>query len=65
MDELEEAITRVIAGPERKSRVMSENERRLVAYHESGHAVVAQLLPNIDPVHEVSIVPRAEQVGIR
>ena len=63
MDELEEAITRVIAGPERKSRVMSENERRLVAYHESGHAVVAQLLPNIDPVHEVSIVPRGRAGG--
>ncbi|QSQ08460.1 ATP-dependent zinc metalloprotease FtsH [Koleobacter methoxysyntrophicus] len=63
MLELEEAITRVIAGPEKKSRVMSERERRLVAYHEAGHAVVAQLLPNVDPVHEVSIVPRGRAGG--
>jgi cell division protease FtsH len=63
MAELEEAITRVIAGPEKKSRVMSEKERRLVAYHEAGHAVVAQLLPNVDPVHEVSIVPRGRAGG--
>lgn len=63
MEELEEAITRVIAGPEKKSRIMSEKERRLVAYHESGHAVVAQLLPNVDPVHEVSIVPRGRAGG--
>lgn len=60
MPELEEAITRVIAGPEKKSRVMTERERRLVAYHEAGHAVVAQLLPTVDPVHEVSIVLEAE-----
>lgn len=63
MLELEEAITRVVAGPEKKSRVMSEKERRLVAYHEAGHAVVAQLLPNVDPVHEVSIVPRGRAGG--
>lgn len=63
MDELEEAITRVIAGPEKKSRVMSEKERRLVAYHEAGHAVLAQLLPHVDPVHEVSIVPRGRAGG--
>ncbi|MDI3534383.1 MAG: cell division protease FtsH [Thermosediminibacterales bacterium] len=63
MTELEEAITRVVAGPEKKSRVMSEKERRLVAYHEAGHAVVAQLLPNVDPVHEVSIVPRGRAGG--
>lgn len=63
MLELEEAITRVIAGPEKKSRVMSERERRLVAYHEAGHAVVAQLLPNVDPVHEVSIIPRGRAGG--
>lgn len=63
MHELEEAITRVIAGPEKKSRIMTERERRLVAYHEAGHAVVAQLLPNVDPVHEVSIVPRGRAGG--
>lgn len=58
MDEIEEAITKVIAGPEKKSRVISEEERRLTAYHEAGHAVVARLLPNTDPVHQVTIVPR-------
>ena len=63
MTELEEAVTRVIAGPEKKSRVMTERERKLVAYHEAGHAVVAQLLPNVDPVHEVSIVPRGRAGG--
>lgn len=63
MSDLEEAITRVIAGPEKKSRVMSERERRLVAYHEAGHAVVAHLLPTVDPVHEVSIVPRGRAGG--
>ncbi|HHT9118906.1 MAG TPA: ATP-dependent zinc metalloprotease FtsH, partial [Candidatus Hypogeohydataceae bacterium YC38] len=56
--ELEEAIDRVIAGPERKSRVMSEEEKKTVAYHESGHTLVAALLPNADPVHKVSIIPR-------
>jgi cell division protease FtsH len=63
MTELEEAITRVIAGPEKKSRVMTERERRLVAYHEAGHAVVAHLLPSVDPVHEVSIIPRGRAGG--
>ncbi|MDD4569804.1 MAG: ATP-dependent zinc metalloprotease FtsH [Tepidanaerobacteraceae bacterium] len=63
MLELEEAITRVIAGPEKKSRVMTDRERRLVAYHEAGHAVVAHLLPTVDPVHEVSIVPRGRAGG--
>ncbi|WP_422447742.1 ATP-dependent zinc metalloprotease FtsH [Thermoanaerobacterium sp. DL9XJH110] len=63
MPELEEAITRVVAGPEKKSRIMTERERRLVAYHEAGHAVVAQLLPHVDPVHEVSIVPRGRAGG--
>jgi cell division protease FtsH len=58
MDELEEGIDRVIAGPERKSRVVSEEERRIVAYHEIGHAVVGAVLPNADPVHKISIVPR-------
>lgn len=58
MDEMEDAIDRVIAGPERKSRVLSMEEKRTVAYHESGHTLVAALLPNTDPVHKVSIIPR-------
>lgn len=58
MDEMEDAIDRVIAGPERKSRVLSVEEKRTVAYHESGHTLVAALLPNTDPVHKVSIIPR-------
>ncbi|MFQ5963134.1 MAG: ATP-dependent zinc metalloprotease FtsH [Candidatus Scalinduaceae bacterium] len=58
MGELEEAIERVIAGPERKSRVLSNEEKRIVAYHESGHTMVAALLPNTDPVHKVSIIAR-------
>ncbi|MBI4007317.1 MAG: ATP-dependent zinc metalloprotease FtsH, partial [Planctomycetes bacterium] len=56
--ELEAAIDRVIAGPERKSRVMSEEEKRTIAYHESGHTLIAALLPHTDPVHKVSIIPR-------
>ena len=63
MDELEEAITRVIAGPEKKSRVLTEKDRRLVAYHEAGHAVVSKLLPNADPVHQISIIPRGMAGG--
>lgn len=63
MEELEEAITRVVAGPEKKNRIMTERERRLVAYHEAGHAVVAELLPSVDPVHEVSIIPRGRAGG--
>jgi ATP-dependent metalloprotease FtsH len=63
MEELEEAMTRVIAGPEKKSRVMSEKDKRLVAYHEAGHAVLAKLLPNTAPVHEVSIIPRGRAGG--
>ena len=58
MEEFEAAIDRVIAGPERKSRLMSDKEKEIVAYHESGHALVAKLLPNCDPVHKVSIIPR-------
>jgi len=58
MEELEAAIDRVIAGPERKSRLISEREKEIVAYHESGHALVARLLPNTDPVHKISIIPR-------
>jgi cell division protease FtsH len=58
MEELEEAIDRVVAGLERKSRVMSEKEREIVAYHEMGHALVAVSIPHADPVHRVSIIPR-------
>ena len=58
MDEMEEAIERVIAGPERKSRLMSQEEKNITAYHEAGHAVVAHVLPKCDPVHKVSIVAR-------
>ena len=63
MAELEEAITRVIAGPEKKSRVLTEKDKRLVAYHEAGHAVVAKLLPHADPVHQISIIPRGMAGG--
>lgn len=58
MSELEEAIDRVMAGPERKSRIISEKEKKTIAYHESGHALVAKLIPGTDPVHKVSIIPR-------
>ncbi|HOR41779.1 MAG TPA: ATP-dependent zinc metalloprotease FtsH [Atribacterota bacterium] len=58
MEEFEASIDRVIAGPEKKSRIMNEKEKEIVAYHESGHALVAKLLPNCDPVHKVSIIPR-------
>jgi cell division protease FtsH len=63
MDEIEEAITKVIAGPEKKSRVISDSERRLTAYHEAGHAVVAHSLPNTDPVHQITIIPRGRAGG--
>jgi cell division protease FtsH len=63
MDELEEAVTRVIAGPEKKSRVVSDHDRKLTAYHEAGHAVVMKLLPNADPVHQISIIPRGMAGG--
>jgi len=61
--DFEESIDRVIAGPERKSRVMSRKEKEIVAYHESGHALVARMLPNADPVHKVSIVARGMMGG--
>ncbi len=63
MKELTDSIERVVAGPEKKSRVMSEEERRLVAYHEAGHAVVGSLLPHTDPVHKISIIPRGRAGG--
>jgi cell division protease FtsH len=58
MDDFEEAIDRVIAGLEKKRKVMSKKEKEIVAYHESGHALVASVLPNTDPVHRISIIPR-------
>ena len=61
--ELEEAIDRVIAGPERKSRVMTDQERRVTAYHEGGHALVGYALPNADPIHKVTIIPRGRAGG--
>ncbi len=63
MEEIEEAITKVIAGPEKKSRVISEDERKLTAFHEAGHAVVAHCLPKSDPVHQITIIPRGRAGG--
>jgi cell division protease FtsH len=63
MGEMEESIERVIAGPEKKSRVISEKEKRLVAYHEAGHAVVAYYLPHTDKIHKISIIPRGKAGG--
>nr|WP_272507518.1 ATP-dependent zinc metalloprotease FtsH [Clostridium aestuarii] len=63
MDELEEAVTRVIAGPEKKSRVIDEEDRKLTAYHEAGHAIVMKFSPHADPVHEISIIPRGMAGG--
>ncbi len=61
--EFEEAIERVIAGPERKSRLISDTEKEIIAYHEAGHAMVAHLLPNCDPIHKVSIIARGMMGG--
>jgi len=63
MDELEEAIARVIAGPERKSRRISDREKEVIAYHETGHALVMKALPHTDPVHKVSIISRGMALG--
>lgn len=63
MDDLEEASEKVSYGPERRSHIVSEKERRLTAYHESGHAIVAHLLPDADPVHKVTIIPRGRAGG--
>ena len=63
MDDLEDAIDRVIGGPERKSRVMSDEEKRIIAFHEGGHAIVGHLLPYANPVHKVSIVARGRALG--
>ena len=63
MDEIEEAITKEMAGPEKKSRVVIEEERKLTAYHEAGHAIVMRSLPKSDPVHQITIVPRGNAGG--
>jgi cell division protease FtsH len=63
MDECEDAIERVIAGPEKKSKIMSAKERELTAYHEAGHALVGHYLPTVDPIHKVSIIPRGAAGG--
>ena len=62
--ELEEGIMRVIAGPEKKSRLLTEKERAVTAYHEMGHALVGHFLPNADPVHKISIVSRGQALGV-
>jgi cell division protease FtsH len=63
MAELEEAIDRVVAGPEKKTRLISEREKEIIAYHEAGHALVAHTLPDADPVHKISIIPRGRALG--
>jgi cell division protease FtsH len=63
MEELEESISRVIAGPERKSRLISEDEKLVIAYHEGGHALVGHAIPNGDPIHKVTIIPRGMTLG--
>lgn len=63
MDVIEEASIKVIAGPEKKSRVISEDEKKLTAYHEAGHAITSRLLPNTDPIHMITIIPRGGAGG--
>ncbi len=63
MAELEEAVDRVMAGPERKTRVISDNEKKIIAYHEAAHALVARMVDKSDPVHKVSIIPRGSALG--
>jgi cell division protease FtsH len=63
MGALEEAIDRVMAGPERKSVLLSEKERKVIAYHEGGHALVGHAMPNADPVHKITIIPRGRALG--
>ena len=61
--DLYEGINKVLLGPQKKSRLVTETDKRITAYHESGHAILARLLPNCDPVHEVSIIPRGQAAG--
>jgi cell division protease FtsH len=63
MKNMEEAIDRILAGPQRKSRLMSDKEKKIIAYHEAGHTLVAKFLPSADPVHKVSIIPRGPALG--
>jgi cell division protease FtsH len=63
MLELEEAIDRVVAGPERRTRLISNKEKKIISYHEGGHALVAYVLPNSDPVHKITIIPRGQALG--
>jgi cell division protease FtsH len=63
MEEVEEAIDRVLAGPEKKSRIISDKEKDIVAHHEIGHAILSSVLPNADPVHKISILPRGLALG--
>ncbi len=63
MSDFDEAIEKVMAGPARRSRVISEREKKIIAYHESGHALVAKLIPGCDPVHKISLIPRGPALG--
>jgi len=63
MFEIEEAVERVIAGPEKKTRIISEEEKRIIAYHESGHAILSYVLPHTDPIHKISIISRGRALG--
>ncbi len=64
MDEIEEALDRVMVGPARKSRIMTQKDRELTAFHEAGHAIIGEFLPNCDPIHKVTILPRGMALGI-
>ncbi len=63
MEEIEEAITKVIVGPQKKSRVITDDEKKLTAYHEAGHAIISRAIPDSDPVHQVTIIPRGRAGG--
>lgn len=63
MFEIEEAVERIIAGPEKKTRIISEEEKRIIAYHEAGHAILSYVLPHTDPVHKISIISRGRALG--
>jgi ATP-dependent Zn protease len=64
MQDFEKAKDKIMMGPERKSMIMPEEERKNTAYHEAGHALVARLLPKTDPVHKVTIIPRGRALGV-